>query len=967
MEIKHPLHGFYPISVQELPELNGRLHEFEHQKSGARLVWLDRDDENKTFCIGFRTPPEDHTGVFHILEHSVLCGSERYPVKEPFVELMKSSMNTFLNAITFPDKTIYPVSSRNDQDFLNLMRVYLDAVLHPRIYHSPDIFHQEGWHYEFDENGSPSYKGVVFNEMKGALSTPERLLRNAIVHNLFPDTCYGYVSGGDPAYIPDLTYEYFIDCHRRFYHPSNSYIILDGRINLDSVLNIINDEYLSAYDKQPTDSEIKTQAPVINTGRSIYYEVSADASLVNRASMAWGFAAGTFDSREKLLAADILADVLCGSNQAPLKEKLLSAGLAQDVRLTLSDQVLQPYIVLEVRNCDENRADEIQSSIFSVIRNLAETGLDHEQLTAALANLEFKLRERDFGRLPRGLNFAMMILGQWLYGGNPAGELEVGELFSTLNTKLHEGYFEQLLKELFLENSHYCQITMLPSPTLGSEKIAKEQARLANESDAWILEDINALKEAQTKLIAWQQSEDTPEALAKLPHLRLSDIESEPAPIPTAVSTLSECTLLCHDLSSNGIDYVNLYFDISDLTESELSAASLLCTLLGSIDTERYTVSELQKQNRLTCGNLIFDTLSCEYSNNPLACRTFLSVSFSTLNAKLNAAAALVREIICTSKFNDSRKVQEILNQLYSRMERAIVNMGNSFARTRLAAASSVSGVSDEYTGGVAFIQWLKALKTDFEDRSASLITDLSALCSRIFVKERLTISLTGQNPAAASILDDQILKQLPLGTASGPCSLKPWGKRKEGIVIPAGVSFAGLGANLSDFGGQYNGQAKVMARTAFLSYLWNVIRVQGGAYGTGLSISECGNACFHSYRDPSADRSLTCYRQTADFLEQFCASNPDLTGLIVGTIAESDPLRLPQAMGKTGDLLWLKGSSHQERCKLRQEILSTTPDDIKAFIPALRRLSTEGSICVIGGKEKVEACCSELDTICTL
>jgi len=964
MEINHTIHGFSPLSTQELPELNGRLHELEHKKSGARLVWLDRADENKTFCIGFRTPPENHTGVFHILEHSVLCGSERYPVKEPFVELMKSSMNTFLNAITFPDKTIYPVSSRNDQDFINLMRVYLDAVLHPRIYDSPDIFHQEGWHYEFDENGNPSYKGVVFNEMKGALSTQERLLRNAIVHDLFPDTCYGFVSGGDPAYIPDLTYEYFINCHRRFYHPSNSYIILDGRMDLEYVLGIIDKEYLSAYDRQPTDSEISVQAPVVSTGHTIYYEISSDASLLNRASMAWGFAAGRFDSREKLIAADILFDVLCGSNQAPLKEKLLSLGLAQDVRLTLSDQVLQPYAVLEVRNCDENHAEEIQTIIFDEIRRLSENGLDHEQLAAALANMEFKLRERDFGRMPRGLNFAMMILGQWLYGGNPAGELEVGELFTALNTKLNKGYFEQVLKELFLENSHYCQVTMLPAPTLGAEKIAKEQARLKKESEAWTETDLAALKEEQAKLMAWQQSEDTPEALAKLPHLKLSDIEPEPAKIPTTVSSLNGCTLLCHNITASGIDYVNLYFDISDLNESELSAVSFLCTLLGNIDTDRYTVSELQKQSRLTCGNLYFDTQSCEFGNDPLTCRTFLSVSFSALSTKLDTAAALVREIICTSRFDDSRKLQELLNQLYSRMERTIVNMGNSFARTRIAAATSVSGIADEYTGGFSFIQWLKALKTDFSNRSALLSSDLSTLCSRIFVKERLTLGLTGQNPSAVSILKEQLLNHLPSGTTSQPCTLKPWGKRKEGIIIPAGVSFAGLGANLSAYGGQYSGQAKVMARTAFLAYLWNVIRVQGGAYGTGLFVSECGNACFHSYRDPSADRSLNCYRKTADFLEQFCASNPDLTGLIVGTIAESDPLRLPQAMGKAGDLLWLKGITHEDRCKLRQEILSTTPEDIKVLIPALRRLSEEGSICVIGGKEKVEACKDELTSI---
>lgn len=967
MEIKNTICGFRPLSTQELPELEGRLHEMEHIKSGARLVWLDRDDENKTFGIGFRTPPENHTGVFHILEHSVLCGSQRYPVKEPFVELMKSSMNTFLNAITFPDKTVYPISSRNDQDFVNLMRVYLDAVLHPRIYASQDIFHQEGWHYEIDENGKPSYKGVVFNEMKGALSTQERLLRNAIGHNLFPDTCYGYVSGGDPAYIPDLTYEYYIGCHRRFYHPSNSYIFLDGRMDIEKVLGIMDAEYLSEFDKQPTDSEIAVQAPVQSENQNVYYEVSADASLKNRATMAWGFVLGDYSCREKQMAAQILSDALCGSNQAPLKAKLLSAGLAQDVRLSLVDRIMQPYMILEVCNCDENRADEIKEIVFDEIRRLAEEGLDHEQLSAALANMEFQMRERDFGRMPRGLNFAFMMLGQWLYGGNPAADLQVGELFTSLNAKLAEGYFEKVLEEIFLSNNHNCQVTMLPSPTLGAEKIAKESARLQAESANWTEADIAELKEIQAKLTAWQQSKDTPEDLAKLPHLQLSDIEAEPQEIPTTENTLAGCTLLQHDIATSGIDYVNLYFDISDLSQEQLSAVSFLCSVLGSLDTANHSSEELQKLRRLNCGSLSFNLQAHEANNDPSVCHNYLSVSYSALNSKLENATALVREILCTSKLNDSRKLQEILNQDHSKMERAIVNMGNAFARGRIAANTSVSGVVEECVGGFTYIQWLKALKNDFENQSSALIESLSALSAQIFVKERLTLSLTGQNNAAASALESQLLNQLPSGQKAQPCALKPWGKKKEGIIIPAGVSFAGLGGSLLDFGGKYNGHTRVMARATFLAYLWNVIRVQGGAYGTGLTVSECGNACFHSYRDPSADRSLTYYRKAADFLDQFCASNPDLTGLIVGAVAESDPLMLPQAMGKAGDAFWMKGISHADRCQLRQEILSTTPADIAALIPALRQLGEEGSVCVIGGKEKVEACAAELDVIHTL
>ena len=464
MKIHDVIHGFAIRAVHELSEIRGKLWEMEHVKSGAKLVWLDRKDENKTFSITFRTLPSDDTGVFHILEHSLLCGSQHYPVKEPFVELMKSSMHTFLNAMTFPDKTVYPVSSRNDKDFMNLLRVYMDAVLHPAIYSHPEIFFQEGWHYELDKDGSIVYKGVVLNEMKGVFASPNAIVQKEISRLLFPDTSYRYVSGGDPIHIPELTYEQFIEHHRRFYRPDNAYIILDGSVDLELVLNVLDTEYLSAYDRENTQLSIPMQRPIKSVPKKAYYELPPDEPVVGRARLIWGNVLGDFRNREAQMALRALADTLCGSNQSPLKRALLSAKLAQDVRISLMDGIQQPVAILEVRNMDESCMAAVENTVQSELKRLCHEGLDHEQLAAVLANYEFQMRERDYGSMPQGLGFSMDILDSWLYGGNPAANLETGKLFTSLNRKLEEGWFERLLGQIFMDNPHNCQVLLLPVP-----------------------------------------------------------------------------------------------------------------------------------------------------------------------------------------------------------------------------------------------------------------------------------------------------------------------------------------------------------------------------------------------------------------------------------------------------------------------------------------------------------------------
>lgn len=960
------IHGFTLQSRRPLTELEGQLYEFRHEKTGARLVWLDREDENKTFGIAFRTLPEDDTGVFHILEHSVLCGSERYPVREPFVELMKSSLQTFLNAMTFPDKTFYPVSSRNDRDFVNLLRVYMDAVFRPLIYTRPEIFWQEGWHYEVRQGCAPVYKGVVFNEMKGALASPNALLDAELCRALFPDTCYRFISGGDPAHIPDLTYEGFLNSHRRFYHPSNAYLFLDGKVELEQVLSIVDGEYLSAFDRADGQPAFTLQRPVVSGRVTAYYEVGAGDTGKSRARLAWGRVLGDYTCREEQMAVRVLAEVLCGGSQSPLKRRILSAGLAQDVRMRVEDGILQPYAVLEVQNMDGDRVDEVEKLLQEELERLVREGLDHGQLTAALASLEFQMQERDYGSYPRGVAYGMTVLDSWLYGGDPAANLEVSGLFASLSRKLEEGWFEHLLERVFLRNSHGCQVLLLPSTTLGAEAQAAEEARLQAAQAGWSDTERGILLEGQARLDTWQASGDTPEALATLPKLTLSDVSDRPADIPTVEAALAGRPLLRHPISTGGIIYVNLYFDISDFSEADLSRASFLCRLLGELNTASHSGQALRVLRQLRLGVLTFSVEAYSSVNSPETCRTFLCVSFSALKHKAAEAAALVAEILSETCFDSPSAIRELLRQSITGMEQKVVSAGSSFAMTRVMAGCSAQGVVQECAGGLTFCQWLKALEGDFDSRASRLPAELSAFCRNIFVRNRLTASITGIDDDGA--LDAALSSRLPDGEqAPRSCGIHPWGRKKEGIVIPAGISFAVLGGSLLPHGGQYSGAMRVLDRVASLAWLWNAVRVQGGAYGTGLTLRDTGCACFYSYRDPSAARSLECYRQTPAYLRDFFAAQPELTGFILGAVAESDPLLLPCRQGKAADGLYLKGVTYADRCAVRRDMLSVSPRRLAELAAGLEGLCQSGGICVIGSQAQIDACAAEIDTVYSL
>ena len=958
---KH-IQGFTVTKEKELPELSAVLYQMTHDKTGLGLVWLKRDEENKTFGIAFETLPWDDTGVFHILEHSVLCGSDKYPVKEPFVELMKSSMNTFLNAMTFQDKTMYPIASRNDKDFVNLMRVYLDAVFCPLIYSKPEIFYQEGWHYELDEQGNASYKGVVFNEMKGAYASADRQVHSRLNRILFPDSPYGYESGGDPVSIPDLTYEAFIDSHRRFYAPSNAYVFLDGDMDIEKILGIINDEYLCKYDRTERMAPPVMQPAVAGRFEG-EYELAPGENLEGKMRLSFGKVIGTFADREKLIATEILARVLCGTNQSPLPKAILSAGLAEEVKMGVNDGMLQPWLMLDIKNIKEENLAAVEEMVSSKLRELAEKGLDHAQLEAVMANTEFKLRERDFGYYPQGLIFGFNVMESWLYGGEPEANLEVGDLFVELKRKMDAGYFEALIRELLLDNPHSAKVTLRPSYTAGEARREAEAKRLAAETGAWTGEDKASVAARQEKLLAWQNSQDTPEMLATIPQLALEDIPAQPEQIPTEVATLSGIPVITHDLNAGGIVYANLYFDADSCNEEELSYLAFACNLLGKMDTASHSAEEIINKTRLLCGDFRVAPAVYTVGGDPANVTTKLSVGFSALEANLSAALELVTEVITGSVFADEA-VHNILRQTKMQAFQKCVMAGHAVGFGRLAAQTSPGGVADECTGGVTYHEWLKAREENWD--FAAMNEKLSALLQRLINRNGLTVSVTGATAGETAALAEKLANALPAGKLLPKADIKPWGKRKEGIVIPADVTFAVMGGNVKSAGGEASGQLQLAAQIISLGYLWNVIRVQGGAYGAGMVARDTGLTTCHSYRDPNGAGSVESYRGCASFLRDMASQTADFTGFIIGAVANASPLMTPKTKGQVGDKFYFTRTTWEDRCRTRQELLGATASDLLAIADILEKTVNDGGICMVGGKEKL-AKCAELETVITL
>lgn len=941
------IHGFTVTSCRDLKDCDGTLYEMIHDKTGARACWLKRDDINKTFAITFKTLPQDDTGVFHILEHSVLNGSAKYPVREPFVELLKGSLQTFLNAFTYPDKTMYPVASRNDRDFMNLISVYMDAVFHPAIYDNANIFYQEGWHYEIrSAEEEPTYKGVVLNEMKGAFSSVDETLVDAFNRRLFRDNCYRFVSGGAPEAITDLSYEQALETHRKFYHPSNARIFLDGAVDIEQVLAFIDEEYFSEYEKEDMSFVIPMQEEVPAEKYVYEYEIDAEEDEQDRTQIAMGRIVSTFDNYEKNLAWNVLSSILVSSNESRLKKAILEKGLGQDVELELFDGIQQPWVILNVRNTNASQYEEVMRTIRENAEILVREGLPHEQITAALNQMEFRYREK---REPAGLMYAQRSMDAWLYDGDPGTYLNVAEVFETLRQKSESGYFEELLREFLLDEEHLVTVVAVPSKTLAAERLAKESEKLRQAKAGWA--DVQKYIDLNLALDQWQEEGDSPEALASLPKLTLDDLTDLPEDDPFEEKKIYGVPVIVHPAQKSGIVYLNLYFNLAGIQRDHLPALGLYAGLFMNLPTRRKTVEQLQEAVRRDLGglNIFLDAFSMKQDNK--AVMPVIGAACSVLEKNVDKAVELILEVLQETVF-DKDRILPLLKQDNEDFRQGLIMNGHALAMRRAGAHHSAEGVFREFVGGIASGIHDRDLESHYDEKIDAFLNECEMYSEVLFSRDRLTVSITGEHEA---LLRDMIEKLNRIDASRALVHYPLLEERKEAVVIPAGISYSAMVGNLLDQGGSFDPGMHVISQALTYDYLWSEVRVKGGAYGTGFSINPNGNCGAYSFRDPAPVHTLDVYAAIPAYMSAFGEAQ-DITQLIIGTIAATDPLLSPAARIRVADVRYFRHVSYEDRLEVRRRIQAMDAETFRSYAELFRRIHQNTAVCVIGTRETVSA-----------
>lgn len=960
LEVQTSLHGFTVVSKEDLPEINGTAYVLTHITSGARLLYLANDDNNKSFSIAFKTPPKDSTGVFHILEHSVLCGSAKFPVKEPFVNLLKSSMQTFLNAMTFGDKTLYPVASTNDQDLENLTDVYMDAVLHPNIYLKKELFEQEGWHYEVveGENGNKQliYNGVVFNEMKGALSDPTSVLYDHLQAALFPDTPYRFESGGSPEEIPSLTYEEYLNEHRRHYRLDNSYITLYGNLDLNRMLGFLDENYLApeaakraTQRDEFTPRSLPVQNPVVATDQ--HFEMN---TVEENSCLGVAYVIGHAKERRKIVATDILLDAIMGSNEAPLKRALLDANIAGDAQAFIADAVQQPFVVIQLRSLKNNATEAVLDVINSTLRELRDGALDHALLEASLSRAEFVMREADYG-IADGVALSMAALCGWLYDDSmPTTYLKYEEDFRELRAALDTDYFENLIDELFIKSNHMAKVDIIPV----QDDIDEEEAKLASLSSTLSSEEFDQIEAEVERLRVHQETPDSDEALRTLPNLSIYDIGD--APKESAYECIKQGPngrpCIYHHCPTNGIAYVYRYFSLSNVSFEDLPYAAILGIVLGKLDTKAHSSSEIDTLANGKLGNLSFFSELFEDENDPQALRPMFVSGASALSENIDWLANLPAEIMLETRFDDTSKIKDTLTQRKIAMEQHFANAGHACAMARLASYYLPAGVVREQIGGVDFYYFLKELLEHFDERKEELTQKLQDVSMRLFARDNMTVSFTGCPSDYKNYWDACTRITSPESIKGNVLSIPEPQIRNEAFVVPSDVCYAAAGYDRRATGFGYSGAWQVASRAVSYDYLWNEVRVKGGAYGAGFQAARTGTVRFYSYRDPHFTSTLERFRGTPAWLTSYKPSQTELEGYIVATVSSFDTPLKPRALVRRQDGDYFGGRSAKDRIQTRDEMISCTLKDIKIIARATEAVLSKGALCAFGNKTILQA-----------
>ena len=996
----YDLTAYEVIQEKELADLKSQGALLRHKKTGARVLLMENDDENRVFAIGFRTPPPDSTGVPHIMEHSVLCGSREFPVKDPFVELVKGSLNTFLNAMTYPDKTVYPVASCNDKDFQNLMHVYMDAVFYPNIYQSDKTFRQEGWSYKLDDpEADLEISGVVYNEMKGAFSSPEGVLDRVILNSLFPDTSYANESGGDPEVIPELTYEQFLDFHRKYYHPSNSYIYLYGDMDMEEKLRWLDEKYLSDFDQIQVDSEIRYQQPFSEMKEIVQeYSIASDENEADNTYLSYNKVIGTSLDEKLYLGFQILDYALLSAPGAPLKKALLDAGIGKDIMGSYDNGVYQPIFSVISKNANMEQKEAFIRVIEDTLRDIAEKGIDEKAVRAGINYYEFRFREADFGSYPRGLMYGLQMFDSWLYDEeNPFIHMEAIPTFEFLKSQVGTGYFEGLIRKYLLDNTHGAIVIIRPergrTARMDKELAEKLKAYKENLSS----EEVDALIRATAELEAYQEEESSPEDLAKIPVLKREDISRETAPICNTEMDVAGVKMVHHNVETNGIGYVTLMFDLSGIEEKMLPYVGILQSVLGIIDTTNYEYGALFNEINVHTGGIgtSLELYADVTKVKEKEFRATFEMKGKALYPKMDVLFSMMREILMESRLEDEKRLKEILAMLRSRLQMSFLSSGHTTAALRALSYTSPIAKFKDDTGGIGFYEVMKTIGEDFNGHKEELIRNLKEISQTIFRADNMMVSYTSADEGLASMkaafgavgdgLNDSVdtgvsaagvsaagvsaagvgvnaadadkgLDAAARGSEQTACVIH-CRKRNEGFKTSSKVQYVARAGNFIDGGAEYTGALQILKVILSYDYLWQNVRVKGGAYGCMSNFNRIGEGYLISYRDPNLEKTMEIYEGVVDYLENFNVDDRDMNKFIIGTISNIDRPMNPAAKGSRSMNLYMNRVTEEMIREEREQILTAEQSDIRALAKVLKAMLDAGLVCVIGSEEKIEEC----------
>lgn len=931
-----------------------------HKKSGARIAILSNNDDNKVFYIGFRTPPEDETGVPHIIEHTTLCGSKKFPVKDPFIELAKGSLNTFLNAMTYPDKTVYPVASCNDQDFKNLMDVYLDAVFNPNITKYEEIFKQEGWHYELTgKDDELKINGVVYNEMKGAYSSPDEVLSSQIYRSLFPDNTYSKDSGGNPEYIPKLTYEAYLDFYHKYYHPSNSYIYLYGDMDVVERLEWLDKEYLSLYDYKKVNSEINKQ-PAFDEIKNVeaQYSITMDDSQENKTYLSYNRVVG--DTLDEMLyqAFDVLDYALVSSPGAPVKQALIDAGIGDDVYGSYDAGILQPVFSFVAKNANASQADEFENIIENTLKEVVKTGINKEALLAGINSSEFKFREADFGQFPKGLLFGLNCLDSWLFDDmKPFIHLECLGTFAKLRKAVDTDYFEKLIQEYLLDNTHGSSVTVKPKRGLGNEReeaLAKElsdyKASLSDEEIKKLIEDTEHLKK-------YQEEPSSDEDLRKLPMLTRADMKKNAMPFSNIEDELLDVKVVRHDIESNGIDYISFLFDAGDFAQSELGYLGFFTNALGLVSTEKYSYTDLANATNIYTGGISTGTASHPDIKDRNNFVFKFEVKLKVLEKNLDKALELMEQMLLTSDFTDTKRLGELVAQIKARLQANLSSSGHLVAAMRSMSSFSRYALYQDELKGVAFYRSICRIEKELSESPKSVSDKLAAIAKKLFARNRMLISFTGNNEAYGNAKPslEKVIAGFDKMSAVGNQAEVHFNTAKEAFIDASQIQYVAKTGDFICEGYEYTGALRLLRIILSYDYLWINVRVKGGAYGCMNTFLRSGESYFVSYRDPNLSDTLDVYDRIPEYIKSFSPDERDMTKYIIGTFSALDTPMNPEAKGSRSLSAYLEGITYEQIQKERNEILNAQPEDIRRLADLVKAVLKKDCICVIGNENMIK------------